>query len=194
MQFEEAKAYILARQQKELPRYLTYHSTGHVLDVSAAANAIAQQEGIPEPDRMILHTAALFHDSGFMLSLTEHEKISCDIAKATLPEYGYTNDQIDAICGMIMATRIPQQPANLLEQILCDADLDYLGRDDFFTIGNTLYAELISLGIVNNEEQWNKLQIDFLEKHHYFTTTAVNARAAKKAENLACIKAKLQIP
>jgi uncharacterized protein len=80
-----------------------------------------------------------------------------------------------------------------LEEILADADLDYLGRDDFFIIGETLYREFKTLGIVNNEEEWNQLQVRFLENHHYFTKTSVNLRQAKKEEHLKQVKAKLNI-
>ena len=93
---------------------------------------------------------------------------------------------------MIMATQIPQTPHNKLEQIICDADLDYLGRDDFFTIGNKLFDELCMYGIINTELEWNKLQVRFLEKHHYFTPSAKKIRKAKKAENLALIKSKIK--
>ena len=90
-----------------------------------------------------------------------------------------------------MATQIPQKPRNLTEQILCDADLDYLGRDDFFTIGDKLFAELSMYGMINTEEEWNRLQTGFLEKHHYFTVTALKLRKDKKDENLAIVKSKI---
>lgn len=93
---------------------------------------------------------------------------------------------------MIAATEIPQSPKNHLEEIICDADLDYLGRDDFFIIGDRLYAELMTLGIVKNETEWNKLQVKFMESHHYYTTTAQKLRAKKKEKNLQLVKAKLK--
>jgi hypothetical protein len=92
---------------------------------------------------------------------------------------------------MIMATKIPQTPNNHLEQILADADLDYLGRDDFFTIGNKLYDELAMFGIITNERDWNLLQERFLESHNYHTATAISSRNAKKQQNLDIIKSKL---
>jgi hypothetical protein len=92
---------------------------------------------------------------------------------------------------MIMATRIPQTPHNLLEEILADADLDYLGRDDFFIIGNRLYDELAMYGIVNDRYDWNRLQVRFLENHHYFTQTAIRMRKAKKEEHLQLIKSQI---
>jgi len=191
MRYEAVKQFILKKLQDELPQHLSYHSVGHVKDVCVATEEIAGKEGITGEELTLLLTAALFHDSGFLYGAAEHEKKSCDIARQYLPEFDYTTGQIELICGMIMATRIPQTPHNLLEQIIADADLDYLGRDDFFIIGNRLYEELAMYGIVNNKNDWNLLQVKFLENHHYFTDTAIRQRKAKKDEYLQLIKSQL---
>jgi HD superfamily phosphodiesterase len=191
MQYTEVEQLILHKLQHELPHHLSYHSVAHVKDVIEAATYIAAEEGIQGDDLILLRTAALFHDTGFLHGAKDHEQKSCDIAKDILPGYGYDPSQIDRICGMIMATRIPQTPQNQLEEILADADLDYLGRDDFFTIGDRLYEELSVFGMVSNEWDWNVLQVRFLEAHHYFTHTAIRLRKQKKEENLQKIKDKL---
>lgn len=191
MQLEEAKKFILNKQKKELPKHLSYHSVEHVKDVYDACKFIAKKEGVSGVDLKLLLTAALFHDSGFLLGQRDHEKHSCDIAKQYLPDYGYTDEQVKRICGMIMATKIPQKPNNLLEEILCDADLDYLGRDDFFTIGNKLFSELSMYGMLNSQEEWDALQVKFLEAHHYFTKTAIALRKAQKDAHLQQIKSAL---
>lgn len=182
---------IIRKLKDELPLHLSYHSVSHVQDVIAAAIEIAQQESVTGDDLILLRTAALFHDTGFLFGSKDHEERSCAIAQEHLPEHGYDQAQIDVIKGMIMATKIPQRPQNHLEQILADADLDYLGRDDFFTIGDKLYDELSMFGIINNERDWNLLQERFLESHSYHTRTAIRTRNAKKQENLNIIKSKL---
>lgn len=191
MQYEQAKEFILKKLEHELPQHLSYHSVAHVNDVCSAADDIAKKEDVTGEDHTLLMTAALFHDSGFLFGAAEHEKKSCEIAKQYLPNLGYTPEQIEKICGMIMATRIPQTPHNHLEEILADADLDYLGRDDFFSIGNRLFEELAMFGIVSNEEDWNRLQVRFLEQHHYFTKTAIQTRQAGKDAHLKAIKSRL---
>ncbi len=191
MQFKETKKFILQKLKKELPKHLSYHSVGHIKDVYEACKMLAKEEGVNKQDLNLLLTAALFHDAGFLVQQKEHEKISCDIAKKHLPDFGYLPEQIELICGMIMATRIPQTPHNLLEEIIADADLDYLGRDDFFIIGNKLFDELSMYGMLNTEDEWNNLQVRFLEKHHYFTKSAIRLRKAKKEEHLSIIKSKL---
>lgn len=191
MRYAEVKDFLLAKLKNELPEHLSYHSVGHVKDVIRSCEMIAEHEGVSGEDLTLLLTAALFHDSGFLINAKEHEKHSCEIAKEQLPEYGYNDVQIECICGMIMATKVPQQPQNHLEQIICDADLDYLGRDDFFTIGDKLFAELQVYGILNTENEWNSLQVRFLEAHDYFTDTAIKLRKAQKDKHLEMIKSKL---
>ena len=191
MQFKRAKDFIIDKLKRELPPYLYYHSIEHVLDVYQSAENIAARENIGEDDLELLKIASLFHDAGFTNAPARHEEDSCRIANRYLPDFGYTPEQIERISGMIMATRLPQDPKNHLEQIICDADLDYLGRDDFFIIGNDLFKEFKHFGIVTNDVDWNRLQVKFLESHHYFTATAIKLRQQKKAAHLELVKQKL---
>ena len=191
MEFEKVKKFILAKLKKELPKNLTYHGAAHIKDVYKSAKALAKLEKVEGEDLILLLTAVLFHDSGFLWQQYEHERVSCEIVMEYLPAYGYTDKQIKQICGMIMATKLPQTPHNKLEEIICDADLDYLGRDDFFKIGNGLYEELCMYDMISNESEWNTLQVRFLENHTYFTESAKKLRKGKKEEYIAMIKAKL---
>lgn len=192
MEYEKLNKLILKRLKENLPEHLSYHSVMHVKDVIDSVEKIAKSENVNDEDLLLLKTAALFHDTGFLFGSKNHEEKSCEIAAEYLLEYGFSQDQLDKINGMIMATKIPQTPKNHLEQIVADADLDYLGRDDFFVIGDKLFEELSMFGIVNSERDWNLLQEKFLESHHYFTETAINSRNQKKQDNLDIIKTKLK--
>lgn len=191
MQFKRASQFILKKLSKELPGHLSYHSVEHIKDVYSAAEQLGRAENLSDYEIRLLLTAALYHDAGFLKDATGHEEESCNIAKDALPGFGYTPAEIERICGMIMATKIPQSPANHLEEILADADLDYLGRDDFFTTGDKLFTELSVFGFLHSEDEWNQLQVRFLNSHHYFTPTALKLRQAKKQQHLEQIKAKL---
>ena len=188
MQFEAVRKFIIKKLKTELPTHLFYHSVGHINDVYTAAEKLAAGENISGEKLKLLLTAVLFHDSGFTVQQKDHEEISCQLARKFLPDFGYAPQQIDIICGMIMATKVPQRPQNHLEQIICDADLDYLGRDDFYDIGNKLYTELSLYGMIQSEYEWNNLQIRFLESHKYFTDTAKTLRQAGKDMHLQSIK------
>lgn len=168
----------------KLPPHLTYHTPGHTKDVLRVTQELSRLERIDPYNSRLLEAAALFHDTGFTITPTEHEEKSCVLAKTHLPNYGFDNESIEKICGMIMATRIPQTPKSHLECILCDADLDYLGRDDYEPIAETLRKEWASGGFEMDDKAWNELQTRFLKNHHYFTTSANLRRAEGKARRL----------
>ena len=182
--YERTKEFILHKLQSELSQDLYYHGVHHVLDVLKAAGELGRKENLSEADQELLNIAVLFHDSGFTVSTKNHEELGCEIVMQNLPGFGYNPNEIESICGMIRATKVPPQPKNLLEKIICDADLDYLGRDDYFKISSTLYKELISYGKLTNEKDWYQLQEKFLSNHSYFTETADMLRKAKKEEHL----------
>ncbi len=188
VQFKEMEQFILNKLSKELPKNLYYHRYEHTLDVLQAAERLAEAENVSDADRILLRTAILYHDSGYIADYKHHEEQGCKLVRATLPDFGYDNDQIETICGMIMASKVPQSPKNRLEEIICDADLDYLGRDDFWIVGQLLYREFFEQQVVSDEENWNRLQIKFLESHTYFTASAKKSRNETKQQHIEKIK------
>ncbi|MDO3643231.1 HD domain-containing protein [Mucilaginibacter sp. L3T2-6] len=192
MRLDDAGEFIINKLNQELPEYLNYHNSMHTLDVVESAYRLGQAEGISSADMELLLTAAYYHDSGFLVKMAGHEEESCRIARETLPGFNYNAGEIERICGMIMATRLPQSPKNYLEEILADADLDDLGRDDFFIIGDKLFLENTIYGDDIDPHAWRLKQLEFMQKHHYFTKSAINLRQAKKDANLERIKAQLE--
>jgi predicted ATPase/class 3 adenylate cyclase/predicted metal-dependent HD superfamily phosphohydrolase len=188
-----AENFIKAKLKRNLPPQLTYHGFHHTEDVLGSALQIAATENINESDVQLLRVAVLFHDSGFTELYKDHEEKGCELAKEVLPFFGFQKKDIDCICGMIMATKIPQKPLTKLEGIICDADLDYLGRDDFYTIGKTLFEEFKTFDIVNNEKQWDEIQIRFLESHSYHTDCSRQKREPEKQKYLAALKKKYRV-
>jgi HD superfamily phosphodiesterase len=185
MQFDALKAKVMAMLQEGLPTTLTYHSLAHTLDVLAATEQLGAAEGISGDALQLLRTAALLHDTGFLRTYHQHEEASVRIAESLLPAYGYTPAQVTHVAQMIRATRIPQTPNDALSAILCDADLDYLGRDDYDPIAETLYREFLHYGVLESEAQWLQVQIKFLGSHRYFTSTSLASREAGKQAVLA---------
>lgn len=188
IELSELKQIVFDKLNKELPKHLYYHSLGHVVDVYDSAMRIAERESVDPNGKNLLLTAALLHDSGFIFQSKNHEEKGAEIAREMLPQYGYSADEIEQICGMIMATKIPQNPQTKLEEIICDADLDYLGRDDFWKIGDSLHQEILASGAEMSVKEWNELQFRFLTAHHYFTQTAIAERKEQKQQHLDTIK------
>ncbi len=184
MDFDAAKQFVLKKLGKELSKDLTYHSVGHTLDVMMAARRLGEMEGLSNEQVCLVETAALFHDIGFTETYDGHEDVSIQIVREVLPDFGYSQEDIETIINLIVATEIPQNPQNHLEEILADADLDYIGRDDMFLIGQRLQFEWYRHGIIKTLREWHEKQIDFLKKHRYFTKSAHKLREPKKQENI----------
>jgi predicted metal-dependent HD superfamily phosphohydrolase len=190
--FLSVKKEITGILSAQLDKKLCYHNIDHTLDVIAQSEQIALSEGVSSAkDLLLLKVAALFHDTGFLYCYTGHEEKSCEIAREKLSTHFSVAD-LDIICGMIDATKVPQQPENLLQQIICDADLDYLGRNDFEKLSTHLKNEFLDFRIVKTEIEWEKKQIAFFESHHYFTRTSIKKRLPLKTRHLEKLKHRLK--
>lgn len=180
IQFHDIQEMVLDMLEQKLPDTLYYHNLKHTVDVVTEVELIGWAEGITDEEMLLLKTAALFHDTGHIISYDNHELRGTEIVRDILPKFNYSADQIESICRLIMATKIPPQPSNLLEEIICDADLDYLGRADFIPVSNTLYEELKVRDKIGTLNEWNKIQLKFISNHQYFTQTAMKLREVNK--------------
>jgi adenylate cyclase len=188
VRYDDLEEYILNRLENELSKSLYYHNVKHTMDVCIGVEIIGTSEGVNEEELLLLKTAGLFHDMGQIIQSKGHEEISCNYVREILPQYDYNQEQIDAICGIIMATQLPPNPQTKLERIICDADLDYLGRTDFIPVSDTLYKELSEQNIINDKNTWNKLQVSFISNHQYFTDFAKNNREVNKQNQIERLK------
>lgn len=191
IQFHDLQEAVLDILEKDLPQDLFYHNLKHTVDVVTEVELIGWAEGISDEDILLLKTAALFHDTGHTVSYDDHEYYGTEIAKQLLPKYNYTEEEINKICEIIMSTKLPPKPSNILEEIICDADLDYLGRIDFIPVSNTLFEELHVRNKINSLNEWNKMQIKFISSHQYFTKTAQKLREVNKLSQIERIKSLL---
>ena len=192
MQYENVYSFLMPRLEKELPAWLSYHHANHTKNVIAAAMQLAAEENIAGDDLTLLKTAALFHDAGFLQQTDGHEEISCILAREFLPDYEYSDGQVEHICRIIMATRLPQSPADHLSEILCDADLFYLGKDDYSATAEKLFQEFKKTGVVKTETEWQLKQVEFLSSHTYFTKSATRLLQEKKQDTLQQLKLKVE--
>jgi adenylate cyclase len=184
IQFTDIQEMILDRLENELPGYLYYHNVKHTVDVVTEVELIGWAEGLDDEGILMLKTAALFHDAGHTIAYDEHEFHGAQLARKILPDYGYTGEQIDKICSIIMATKLPPEPKDIYQEIICDADLDYLGRSDMIPVSNNLYKELAEQNKIGSLNDWNKLQIKFISSHSYFTKTAQSLREVNKQKQI----------
>ena len=201
--FDMAAEFARRRLDTRLPIYLYYHSAVHTgQDVVPAAKRLAKMEGLQGDDLLLLMTGAWFHDLGFIhingdttaeykSRVGEHEEASIAIARQVLPDFGYSRGEVELVSGIIHATKLPQTAHNLLEEIMADADLDSLGRTDFWKVSFRLQAELAAFGMPSDEKTWYERQLKFLKSHHYFSDAAIQLRQAGKRENMAELEQRL---
>lgn len=192
IQFTDLQELMLNKLEKELPPHLYYHNIKHTIDVVTQVELIGMGEAVSDEDLLLLKTAALFHDSGHILGYKDHERFSTIIAREILPDYYYTQNQIERICDLILATQMPPRPRNRLEEIMCDADLDYLGRSDMVPVSTLLYRELKENNMIKSWNEWNRMQIKFITNHQYFTKTALSLREVNKQKQIERIRKLLE--
>ena len=182
--YYKAERAIIKKLKEGLSKNLHYHSISHTKDVVTAVERLAIAEGVTDEGLFLLKSAASYHDAGFIEKYDKNEKIGASMAEEALPLFGYTKEHIDKIKELIYVTEIPHKPKNKLEEIICDADLDYLGRSDFHKIAGKLCKELMEHDKIDSAKQWDEIQVSFLKQHRYFTKTAIDTRRNKKVQNM----------
>mgnify|MGYP001206619349 CR=1 FL=1 len=192
MQYRQVYDFLMPKLENELPEYYSYHNAAHTKAVIAAAEHLAAKENISGDELVILKTAALFHDAGFLQQADGHEEISCIWAREHLPKYGYNDSQVEHICRTIMATRLPQTPVDHLGQILCDADLYFTGKEGYKSNADRLYREFKHRGLVKTENEWLLIQVEFLSKNKFFTQTAIHELEPDKQEILTELNSRIE--
>jgi class 3 adenylate cyclase/predicted metal-dependent HD superfamily phosphohydrolase len=191
--FLQMRRDITNRLRSLLPEDLVYHDLNHTLNVEKAAIRFARLEGVDDESMQLLQTAVLYHDSGFILRYDENEQFAIQLAQSNLPRFGYTPDQISKVIQIISSTKHGAVPKDLLEQIMCDADHDYLGRADYYNVAKKLRIEMENYGKIMSEKEWINYQLKYLENtHRFYTETAKNIRVQGKKYRISELKEQLK--
>ena len=175
-----------------LPKKYSYHSIDHIRDVVVQSEKIAKSEKISKAEIDDIKLAAWLHDIGFIWEPLRHEARGAEYATIVLNALNFPKTKINKITGMILATKIPQSPKNINEQIICDADLDYLGRGDYKE-NSLLLLQEIQLNKEISELEWLVIQDKFLRSHHYFTAGSIKNKESNKQERLRIIQDQIKI-
>ena len=177
---------------KQLPDYFTHHNIVHTKRVLNACIELGKLEDINENKQLLINTAGLYHDLGYLERYINNEKIGAKIASNILPLFNYSKNQINQIEQMIMATRLnydnskiiqSASPNNILEKIICDADLYHLGHPNFLKERDRLRTELKAFGGKISKNEWLHQQLSFLEGHEYLTYSAKLLKKPQKEIN-----------
>ncbi len=175
--------------KRELPDDNCYHNLTHTKEVVDVTKELASLSNVNEEDLEMLVIAGWFHDIGYIKQCEGHEEASAEMAEDFLQSNNYPNDKIAIVKDLIKVTRIPQRPKNLLQEIICDADLHHLGVKDFAEKGEMLRCEIekyVDKKFSNSD--WLKNNIMFFKHQEFFTPAAKEKYEAQKKINLSKIK------
>lgn len=163
---------------------LPYHNYIHSLDVADVCGRRAIDERVGEDGIYHLKSAGYLHDIIVVPDKTDNEEQSVKFANKILPQFGYSAKSIDIISRLIMATKQPTNPSGILEMIICDADIDNIGRDDFFECAEKCRIEMGK----SNEEWYGTIVPKFLAGAKFYTTSAQKERNAGLKSNIEKIR------
>ena len=180
----DLEEFIIHKLKNELPETLYFHNSQHTSHVHYQAELLGRSENITPTELLLVRSAALCHDIGYIDTVEGHEQRSVEMAREILPMYGYTEDQIIEISKLILATRMPSNPTNLMEKIIIDANFDHIGRVDFLIESDRLFQEYRTLGKASSKKEWNDLQINFLNKFNFFTSAAQKLREVTREQQI----------
>lgn len=183
---------IIARAKKYVNKLLVpleqhyYHSYNHAIEVMERSIYLWEKEWLNEDDLEMIWLAWLFHDTWFVIQYDKNEPVWAKIASNYLKSILYPENRIETIERLILATDPDyKNPIDIYENIIKDADMDNLWRDDFLDKANSLKKELeIIKDIKIKDPEWNHWLVDLLKEHQYKAFTQKAERDDKKNENL----------
>lgn len=186
---DKVEAYAKTILENDIPAQFVYHDHYHTERVVDAAQTIGKECGFKVDDIEILTIAAWFHDTGYKEGCNNHESAGVQIARAFLEKEAYPEEKICKVEGCINATKMPQSPTNLLEEVLCDADLHHLACADYQKMAAKMHKEVEHMkGHSIEDEDWNEMNYQFFKDHEFFTTYGKTVLEPIKNENLQTIK------
>lgn len=174
----------LSRLSLELPHNLYFHNIKKVKDTYLFIELLARAEDLGDEEKLMVLTAALMHEVGYIWNYDDHEEKSIAYAREILPRYNYSEEQIIKVCELIDVTRNTRKPSSKLEEIIIDADNHYLSRVDYMQLSENLFSELFERGKVKSHEEWVQMQIVLLTNHKYYTYTANKLRDISSDEQI----------
>lgn len=188
----KVKDYVLSILYSKTPSNHVYHDVDHTKNVAETAELIGKASNLNDDELEIVILAAWFHDLGYIIKVDGHEEISASYAEEFLLNENYPKDKIEKVKKCILATKVPQKPKNILEEIICDADLSHLGKQSFKN-RNDLFREEFEFyfGRQLSESEWLEKSIDFLNQHRFFTEYARKEYDEQKKKNIEKLKAEL---
>jgi uncharacterized protein len=180
-----AEKFVREFLSENLPEEMHFHNEGHALDVANAVNEIGIASSVGDVSMEVVEVAAWFHDTGYCFEYGGHENSSIDIADKFLSSEKCSTSFINEVLTCIRATRFPQTPDTLLEQIICDADLYHLSKKNYFEYATRLRTEWsLVLHKTFTDRDWHLQNLQLLCEHRYHTGYGQQILERRKQRNI----------
>ena len=179
-----AEAHVKDLLNSKLDENYRFHDLGHTLAVRDAALKIAGASNLTEEDREVVELAALFHDVGYTKTYMGHESSSLELAADFLTLQNYPEEKRKEVLDCIAITNLEREPTTFKEKVIRDADLSNLGSTEFFQLLQELrYEWIVFKQEEYTDEEWHKLNHQFVKKHNFLTAAAQEIFGAQKKLN-----------
>ena len=189
---DKTSAYVFKLLTKELPKEYIYHNYDHTYETVKAAEEIGMNVELNKSELEIVLLAAWLHDIGYINGAADHEEKGTEIAEKFLSAEGLAADKIDQVKACIMATKFLTEPTNLMEEVLCDADLVHIGKENYKERNELLREEIDNFKDVDVEqEDWVERELEFLQQHRFYTQYAYHNYGEQKQKNIGWLKKQL---
>ena len=172
LRLQDVQDEVIEKLISDLPQNLYFHNVERVKELINLVDLYSRAEEMCDEDKLVVKTAAMLADVGYIHSYDEHEERSIEFAKDFLSRFKYNQEQIDKICSLIDISKQNRKPQNKLEEILLDAEMNYLSRADFVSLNEQLFNEQLEHGKIDTKEDWIKMQVVLLSNHKYYTQVA----------------------
>ena len=170
---ERTAGYVTGLFEQHADRKLPFHNLDHTQGVVDAAGEIGRKSDLSPVELEIVTLTAWLHDIGYLFTYTNHEEKSAETAREFLQEESYPEKSLQRVVACILATRMPQQPSDRLEEVMCDADMSHLRRKDFIERSEALRKEWeLYMNETVSDVEWKEQTLRFMKEHHYFTPYA----------------------
>ena len=181
----EVEAYVTNFISEQVPKEYAYHDVQHTVGVVTDAKEIASAIDLPDTELEILLLAAWFHDTGYDKGAVNHEERSAMYARDYLSSQGYNPDNLRRIEGCILATKMPHTPKDLLERVICDADLGHIGQKVYWERCSKVRQEMaLTRDIIMTDQEWVDFELEFMKKHHFHTPVAQELYIQRKQKHI----------
>lgn len=182
---KSASEFVSKLLKENLPSEFTYHNLIHACDVFDAVTELGKNSGLPDEELEIIQVAAWFHDTGFIKCCLDHENKSIEIADEFLKNIRCPDKKIDRITEIIIMTEMTNIPLSLSDKIIKDADILYIGKEDFYSKCLSLKSELESIDHKKfTESEWLYSSLNFINGTLFFTNYAKSKYEKKRQKNI----------